>query len=321
MYLDDLDNLLRAGASALSESLRERQQLFLQTRQKPDGGFPGRLGAADLYYTDFALRVSLLAGASPAEGGRLAKINAFLAGRAPRDVVECFSLLNASRLLARIFPAPGTGELTNLKSEMINPQSIRSVLASRRLGAGGFARPGGRETSAYHTFLAALCYEMMAEPFPDPAPAVAAVAALRRPGGGYADLASGTAGETNATAAAIAFLTMTGALTSPEPETVSFLCSMQAPDGGFRASADAPESDLLSTFTALVTLFALDGLQMVDLTAAVRLTGRLAVEGGGFRASLSDTESDLEYTYYGLGVLALARAYVEIRRGLDALAM
>lgn len=318
MYLDDLDALLRAGASTLSGELRERQRRFVLARRQADGGFGGRRGPSDLYYTDFAFRVLTVADAGGAEGSAvavadvrdaLAPVSAFAAraGQAPRDVVESFNSLNIARMLAR------------LGAEAPDIKTATAARLDRARGArGGFARqPGGSETSAYYTFLGALACEMLQAPFPEPAKAVAEIEKLKRPDGGYADLASGAEGQTNASAAAIAFLVMQGAMSSPDAAAVDFLLRMQAPDGGFKACADAPESDLLSTFTALVTLFALDGLRRVDLGAAVRWIGRLAGEAGGFRASLSDGEEDIEYTYYGLGALALVRAYVGLMKGFN----
>ena len=308
MYLDDLDRVLCGGVSTLSEALRWRQGRFVWALQREDGGFAGRLGASDLYYTDFALRVLTLAAPEP-EPAALERLAGFVhrTGAAPRGVVECFSLLNAARMLTGLGVDAGGGVR----------ESALSALATHRLARGGFARPGGGEPSAYHTFLASLCYEMLEEDFPESGGAVEALAALKRPDGGYADLASGAAGQTNASAAAIAFLTMRGALNAPDRDAVEFLLAMQAADGGFTACAGSPESDLLSTFTALVTLFALDGLQRVNLGAAVRFIGPLAGAEGGFRATPSDPETDLEYTFYGLGALGIIRVYVELMKSFS----
>lgn len=307
MYLDDLDRVLRGGVSTLSDEMRRRQARFVLALQREDGGFAGRLGASDLYYTDFALRVLTLAGPEMEHGARerLAG-HVSRAGAAPRGVVECFSALNAVRMLAEMGVKLGGVR-----------EAARGALAAHRLARGGFARPGGDCVSAYHTFLAALCYEMLEEDFPESDGAVEAIAALKRADGGYADLASGAEGQTNASAAAIAFLTMRGALTAPDREAVAFLLAMQAEGGGFQACAGVPESDLLSTFTALVTLFALDGLKDVKLGEAVRFIGRLAGGAGGFRATPSDSESDLEYAFYGLGALGIVRVYVELMKSFS----
>ena len=193
-----------------------------------------------------------------------------------------------------------------------------SIFSQWRHPSGGVSRQGGEGASAYATFLTALGLEMLCEPYPDARPAVEAIQKLKRTDGGYAELPSAKAGQTSATAAAVAFLTMSGTLSEPDASAADFLCAMQAPDGGFRACADAPESDLLSTYTALVTLLALDAIKRANLKNAVRFVGGLAAEHGGFRASPSDTEPDIEYTYYGLGALALVRLFVEIMRAVNS---
>ena len=55
-YLDMLDEVLRPGLARLSETFVATQVGFVAACQRPDGGFAGRQGDADLYYTDFALR-------------------------------------------------------------------------------------------------------------------------------------------------------------------------------------------------------------------------------------------------------------------------
>ena len=88
---------------------------------------------------------------------------------------------------------------------------------------------------------------------------------------------------------------------------------MQAGDGGFLAHAAAPESDLLSTFTALTALAGLAALERADLASAGRFVRSLAEPDGGFRSSASDPEADIEYTYYGAAVVALLQGYVATR--------
>ncbi|MFW6158815.1 MAG: prenyltransferase/squalene oxidase repeat-containing protein, partial [Planctomycetota bacterium] len=71
-----------------------------------------------------------------------------------------------------------------------------------------------------------------------------------------------------------------------------------------------PEPDLLSTFTALVTLSVLDSLEQINLPAVGRFVRAMATPDGGFRACRSDPETDVEYTYYGLGTAAVLRHFV-----------
>ena len=80
---------------------------------------------------------------------------------------------------------------------------------------------------------------------------------------------------------------------------------MQNAEGGLRANTRIPVADLLSTFTALVSLADLDALSAVDLAAARHYAEILEQPAGGFRGGAWDDAADVEYTFYGLGTLAL----------------
>ena len=296
-YLDLLEGVLRTGLEEVGAGLKQAQTQFVLCRQQPQGGFPGRRGDADLYYTDFALRLLALVPPGP---GALSPTARYLAQAPdPTDVIQCFNLLNAQRLLGQLGYAAHFDRGPVLK-----------VLRRQGLGGGGFARPGASTASAYHTFLAALCYELLEdEEMPLTAQAAGAITALQGPDGGFRDQLSEGMEQTNATAAAAAFLLLQESLTEQQARrAVSFLSKLQAPDGGFLAHAAAPASDLLSTFTALATLAGLDSLERVNLGGIARFLRQTACPGGGFKAAPADTEPDIEYTYYGLGCLALLHA-------------
>jgi geranylgeranyl transferase type-2 subunit beta len=80
---------------------------------------------------------------------------------------------------------------------------------------------------------------------------------------------------------------------------------MQTAEGGLRANARIPVADLLSTFTGLVALAALDSPAAVDRAAARRFVLALQQPAGGFHAGAWDQVADVEYTFYGLGAMAL----------------
>lgn len=296
-YLDLLEGVLRTGLEDVGEALKRSQAQFVLCRQQPDGGFPGRRGGADLYYTDFALRLLALV---PPDPPLLSPTAGYLSRpHTPADVIQCFNLLNSRRLLGQIgYEVP------------LELAPVLKTLRRQCLCDGGFARPGNSTASAYHTFLAALCYEMLPdEAMPQVEEAIEAVAALQGPDGGFREQLSEGIEQTNATAAAVAFLLLQEALTEQQARrAVAFLSKLQGRDGGFLAHHTAPASDLLSTFTALATLAGLDGLDRVDLSTVARFMRQTACPTGGFKAAPSDTEPDIEYTYYGLGCLALIHA-------------
>jgi geranylgeranyl transferase type-2 subunit beta len=299
-YLDMLDALLRPGVSGLSARFVESQVRFVAGCQQSDGGFRGRDGGSDAYYTDFALRT--LAWLAP-DHGALGPAAGYLARRPrpPRSVVECFNVLHAHRLLEGAGQAGGA------------PDALRLTewLYGQLLPTGGFARwPDDQRASAYHTFLGALCFQMLGGEMPAVEDAAGALAALGRPDGGYAELAGESASQTSATAAAVAFLLMHDAL--PEDDAAKpaqFLAAMQSADGGLKPHAAVGAGDLLSTFTGLLTLWGLGGLATIDLAAVARFLRATAHPAGGFVSCLGDRSPDVEYTYYGLGTLALLRTW------------
>ena len=55
-YLENLTIRLANGVARLPEESRQQHARYFLAAQQPDGGFRGREGASDLYYTSFALR-------------------------------------------------------------------------------------------------------------------------------------------------------------------------------------------------------------------------------------------------------------------------
>ena len=299
-FLESLDRRLAAGLAPLARTLSGPALGFVLAHQTPEGGMRGRLGGADLYSTDFALRILVLLGS---DREPLQRIGRYLEGlqEVPGDLITAFGLLNSARLLgSRGIQVSFDGRATE------------GALVRQRLPGGGFASPGDSVPSAYQTFLAGLCHEALGRAMPDAGAAVRDVSRLVDPDGGYCDRPGGSTAHTNPTAAALVFLSAQGVLDPEEAESaVEFLVRMQADDGGLRAQPSAPGGDLLSTFTALVALAVMGALELVDLAAAGRFAMSLRTPEGGFRSCASDPEADVEYTYYGLGTLALLRAHLD----------
>ena len=55
-YLQDLTLRLAVGAGNIAPQVRQQHAQWLAAQQHDDGGFAGREGESDLYYTGFALR-------------------------------------------------------------------------------------------------------------------------------------------------------------------------------------------------------------------------------------------------------------------------
>ena len=299
-YLALLDALLADGLRALGPAFGALQSEYVQQLQLADGGFPGRQGGSDLYYTDFALRVLTLTTAPPPT---LARATEYLSQTStePDSVVECFSWLNSRRLLVQ------AGLEVPLDSG-----NLGIVLSGQCLLDGGYSVPYGSAANAYQTFIAALCLEMLGEEFDYVEDAVAEIARLQTDDGGFQNQAGEGRAQTSATAAALGFLTMQEAPTEEQTRAAcAFLVRMQAGDGGLRAHPQARGSDLLSTFTGFLSLAMLEAHGGLNLQSLGRFVRGCASATGGFGAFPGDDGADVEYTYYGVGCVALLGAIAQ----------
>jgi geranylgeranyl transferase type-2 subunit beta len=318
-YLLGLTLRLVDGVSRLPAEVRARHVAYLQAAQNADGGFSGREGGSDLYYTAFALRgLAVLESLTPGIAERAAN---FLRGSLTQQasVIDFFSLLY-SCLLVQLSggpdvlpprnPLPEQGRITGGDW----PDRVVEQLESFRTSDGGYAKSiGAAAGSTYHTFLVALCYQLLGRPLPRLADIVRFVASRRRQDGGYVEMAPMRRGGANPTAAAVGLLQMAaeempGVLDEVREGVIAFLTGMASPEGGLRANGRAPLADLLSTFTAVWTLEQLGSLHRLDLHQVRRYAESLQLPGGGFRGGLWDEGHDVEYTFYGLGVLGLLYA-------------
>src|SRR5947209_11673309 len=257
-YLLRLTTRLAEGLAPLPGEVRARQAAFLRAAQRPDGGFPGREGGLDLYYTGFALRgLAVLDALTPEVGARAA---GFLRDSLTRQasVVDFFSLLYACLLVQG---AGGPDPLAGSPPDW--PDRVAAALEGLRTPDGGYGKAAGAASgSTYHTFLVGLCYQLLGKPLPRPDELVRFILARRRDDGGFVEIAPMRRSGTNPTAAAVGALQLVGhGLTDDiRAGVIDFLTRMPGMEDGLRANDRAPLSDLLSTFTGSWTLGQLDAL-------------------------------------------------------------
>jgi len=302
-YLLLLDRRLSEGVGRLPESFRLRQTRFVAGRQQGDGGFAGRAGPSDLYYTRFALNALAVLGV-PGDAAVWQRARDYLqaASREPADLPDCASFLHSVHLAEGAGVSPFCCNAR--RSERL--AAVRAYVDRCRAADGGYAALPGGAPGPYHTFLAAVCYELLGNAVEDVADVVGSVLSCGTADGGFAEAPGRDAGQTSPTVAALALLGMVGSLDPKAARGAAcFLTAMQADDGGLKAHDGAPEADLLSTFTGFVALAALGELAGLRLGSAGRFVRSLALPSGGFRATASDTEADVEYAFYGVGVLGL----------------
>jgi len=303
-YLNDLNTRLRDGLRRQSDAFRARHARFLLAKQNSDGGFSGREGESDLYYTGFALRgLAVLDKLTPDVCERAAgSLRASLSSRA--SVVDLFSLLY-SCLLAHLCGGPDVFA----DSPADWPERVVTTLETFRTPDGGYNKsPGAAAASTYHTFLVGLCYELLARSLPHSDAVARFVLERRREDGGFVEVAQMRRSGTNPTAAGIGILQLIKGRDLPAEQiapTVEFLVRMAGDDGGLRANDRVPLSDLLSTFTGCWTLAQLGALDRIDVKQVAQFARSIELGGGGFRGGLWDEATDVEYTFYGLGTIAL----------------
>ncbi len=303
-YLTRLTARLLDGMELLPADLRERNIGYLREAQNPDGGFSGREGGSDLYYTGFALRsLAVLQALDEKVCGRAGEfLRQKLSGSA--GVVDFFSLL-VSCYLAPLGGGPDV--LAEAPADWRD--RVAATLESFRTPDGGYGKsPGVPHGSTYTSFLVALCLQLLDRPIPDSAKLGAFIKSRRRPDGGYVEISAMKRSGTNPTAAGVGVLQILDDLEeSARQETAAFLAALPSPfEGGLRANDRIPAADLLSTFTGSWTLDRLGEAGRLDWDAVRNYAEECERPIGGFRGGLWDEHTDVEYTFYGLGTLALA---------------
>jgi geranylgeranyl transferase type-2 subunit beta len=303
-YLTQLTNRLLEGIERLPAVVREPNVRYLLEAQNPDGGFSGREGGSDLYYTGFALRsLAVLQALNPEVCGRAANfLRTKMTGSA--GVVDFFSLVVSCYLVPL---GGGPDVLADAPPDW--RERVAGTLETFRSPDGGYGKtPGALYGSTYTSFLVTLCLQLLDRPNPEPDKLAAFVKSRRRPDGGYVEISAMKRSGTNPTAAGVGVLQILGELDAATAvETANFLAALpSAFDGGLRANDRIPAADLLSTFTGGWTLDRLGAADKLDWDAVRGFANGCARPVGGFRGGLWDDRTDVEYTFYGLGTLALA---------------
>ena len=299
-YLENLTLRLAHGVAKLPEDLRNRQADYLRRAQRDDGGFSGREGASDLYYTAFGLRGLALLGELDGEPATRAAayLRSRLTGQTP--LVDFISLLFAGALL---HSASGIDAFADAAPDW--QQSVAELFERFRRADGGYAKTDeGKSSSTYHSFLVTIALELLGRQPIDPERLIEFVRSRRRDDGGFVEIGPMRNSGTNPTAAAAGLLTVLDALNDDVRSGITdFLSDMQTDEGGLKANTRIPLADLLSTCTGLLTLADLGALDAVDRDDARRYILSLETDGG-FRGGIWDEATDVEYTFYGLAALA-----------------
>ena len=286
-YLEELTIRLAIGVANLPAQTRRRHAGFLLAQQKEDGGFGGREGGSDLYYTGFALRSLAVLGELD---GEVAQRSAtFLQDKltGQETIIDFLSLVYGAAL---IDSAAGIDIFADASPDW--REKVAAHLESLRREDGGYAKgPEGIASSTYHTFLVTLCLQLIEWPLPELDRTVAFILSQQDQEGGFHEIRASKRAGTNPTAAAIGVLRIADALTDDIREnTLDFLVEMQTDEGGLRANTRIPFADLLSSFTGLLTLQDLGGDDEISTAAIERYARSLELPSGGFHGAALDDD-------------------------------
>ncbi|MDA0282847.1 MAG: terpene cyclase/mutase family protein [Planctomycetota bacterium] len=302
-YLVRLAERLANGLSRMDEARRDRHRSFILSCQQSDGGFGGREGDSDLYYTSFAVRsLGMLGGMSTAEASSVGRFLAEFDWQG-LGVIDLTNWLYTA-LAVQVF---GGGDLLE-DEEPDWPQRIAEKLERVRGSDGGYAKSeAGAAGSTYHSFLVTLTYELLGIAPPRPNRLIQFIYDRQRDDGGFVEIAPMKNSGTNPTAAAVGLMSIVGGLDDELREDVrDFLKQTWSNEGGFQANKRIAFADGLSTFTGLLTA---QDLNITNVASEAMIERFIALElefpTGGFRGAAWDDQADVEYSFYGLGCLAL----------------
>ena len=293
-YLARLTERILPGMLQETSERRDRFRAYFLAAHDQNGGFRGRKGSGDLYYSAFAVRGLFLLGMLDDEK-LLTRLSGFLEKERHRND------LSPAEILSWTFCASlaNTVQGKELLPEQMIPLCHR--WERFRCADGCFAASETSTlSSTYTTFLTAIFYELLGDATRGLTIPVKPIVERQRSDGGFVELSPLRYSGTNPTAAAVGLLTL---LEEPLPEKkkiVEFLCRCQQPTGGFQAHSRIPLPDLLSSFSAWTALDDLDAADQVNCSALRNLVTSLRSSDGGFVGMPGDQQSDVEYTFYGM---------------------
>ncbi len=303
MYLIQLADRVAKGLKQISADRIARHRFFVLSQQTDKGGFKGREGDADLYYTGFAVRALAVSGGMDVECSR--RVAEYLRTIDPLTlgVIDLLSWLYSALVVQT---SDGTDLLRELPQDFV-PHVIAGI-ENNRTSDGGYAKSSeGALGSTYQSFMVALTYELLGQKLPRRNAMVQFLFDRQRDDGGFVEIAPMKRSGTNPTAAAVALLRQLNAIESDIADDVlGFLTDVVSTEGGFQANTRIPFADGLSTFTGLLTA---QDLGRRDLMPPDKIldwvTNSLEMPTGGFRGASWDQQADVEYSFYGLGILGL----------------
>jgi geranylgeranyl transferase type-2 subunit beta len=306
LYLDMLDDLLRPGIAALSEQFTATQVRFVAGRQQPDGGFGGRRGSSDLYYTDFALRT--LAWLAPRPGELQSAPSAVRSPAFRRNVRASSVGFHAA--------FPPEGGTTNESTVLLTPRHTAFERAADFPNC--YASLPHSIVECFNRLnirrllkrrLPSTCDAAIGEC--RPSPLINWLHAQMLPGGGFARLSDDRVSAYHTFLGSLCFQLLGIAMPAVD-DAIRTVANLQRPDGGYAELADQPASQTSATAAAMAFLAMHNALPPEKSTGAVPFLAKMQSADGGLKPHAAAPCGDLLSTFTGLLTLCSLGGFSEI---------
>lgn len=331
-------------SESLPQDLCDNAADFILSRQAADGGFLGFDNTTSIFEAMFAVRVLFLTGrlcGEPAErfadylSNEIRAIHSIVLEKAAHRVGPPDFL--ATDFFSQIFSADLLHQTTGI--DVFHECGVdcrgaieRGIRALVQEDCGVATSPKSHHSGLYYTTLGSSILQLAGIPLswlhPKGLDMLARLVCDRQgPNGGYYDFEYDSVCDVRATSSAIWLArnleiesTFLGADAHHDPErplceslidraaAAAFFNSRRTPDGGYRANRKTLDSDVQSTFYAILGFGNMANWQMVDFPErdlTVQFVFSLNRENGGFAPRFDAKETTPESTFFGLATLAM----------------
>lgn len=272
---------LARGKTKLGKEPLARVTDFVNSQRLADGGFMGKSGKPDIYYTLFGWMLSYVLGIKPDHQ----KMSDYLKGQDERrmDLIH-YAAYKRCQMISQL----AGGDKARLLLNALRAMPVRRLEDFKGLSHNDPESP-------YTQFVWLSLLEDSGNRIPGKEEVLLSLKHYRIEGGGFSNIRNGLSASTNATTAALSVI---GQLDKyGNGADIDYLWETQKESGGFGATENSPLPDLLSTATALFTLRCYNRKPKVSPADFIEAHWH---DHGGFSATIMEDCSDVEYTFYGL---------------------
>lgn len=271
----------------LTRESRDRILEFTLEHLMPDGGFKGRAGLSDMYYTFFGVQLLSILSDGNIPDRTFDYIHS-VKQPDPFDIIHLTCFLRTRQMLNRLKQIP-TKPRQNHQAD--------SLLKRFRSGTNGFyIEKNSSQASIYASYLAYLtCKECNIELPVDPNEIIGSIDRYRAHDGSYAEIENMKTGTLPVTCAAV--ILRYNIMRIIDDTAIEWMIERQAGTGGFYASKNALLPDLVSSAAAVFCLNAVHQKLLVNENI-LDFVESLMQENCGFGGNSHDFTPDIEYTFY-----------------------